>query len=240
MEVKFDPVLTDINAISTKDNSFLVYHYLIPSLKQAINEHAKGNLIDLGCGNRPYQHLLQGKINAYTGCDFVQNSKQSVDLICDVTRVPLPDESFDTCLSTQVLEHIPDPDALIREACRLLKPGGVLILSAPLYWPEHGEPYDYNRFTSFGLTERLSRLGFANIRIIANGGAWATAGQSFAHAFMYSSSRSFLFRLLRFLFYRLQLIRVSNRIISYMDKKDYNPVNTMNYVVTAQKSAVDR
>jgi SAM-dependent methyltransferase len=236
MDLKFDPVLSDIKSIKTADNSYLVYKYLIPALELAVKENATGKVIDLGCGNKPYLSFFTGKIDSYVGCDFVQNKFNSVNVICDVCEVPFPDAQFDTCFSTQVLEHIKVPEAMILEAFRLLKPGGKLILSAPLYWPEHGEPYDYSRFTRYGLNEMLTKSGFTNIQVSENGGAWATAGQSIAHAFMYSTRQNILFRVLRFAFYRLSFIRISNKLFSYLDRKDYNPVNTMNYVVVAEKS----
>lgn len=236
MDLKFDPVLTDFRSIKSADNSYLVYKYLIPALEQAIKKNATGNVIDLGCGNKPYLSLFQGRIDSYVGCDFVQNQFNSVNTICNVCKVPFPDAQFDTCFTTQVLEHVKEPQEMISEAFRLLKPGGKLILSAPLYWPEHGEPYDYSRFTRYGLDELLTKTGFTNIQITENGGAWATAGQSIAHAFMYSTRKNLLFRILRFIFYRLSFIRISNRLFSYLDRKDYNPVNTMNYVVVAEKS----
>lgn len=76
----------------------------------------------------------------------------SLDLVADATRLPLRDESVDIVLGLEVLEHVPDPRAIIREAARVLRPGGVLALSTPALFPRHSE-HDYVRFTPQGLRE---------------------------------------------------------------------------------------
>ncbi len=235
MEIKFDPGLSDIHAINRRSESYLVYYYLVRSLSAVFDKYAKGRLLDIGCGNKVYEKLLTGKISGYTGCDFVQNKFNTVDLICDVTNIPLPSAEYDTCLSTQVIEHVPDPDGLLKEAFRLLKPGGYLILSGPLYWPVHGEPYDYFRFTRFGFEHLLTRNGFSVTAITENGGNWATAGQALVHGFEFSRSRSFRIRIMRFFFFRLRFISLINRFFQWADTKDPGTTNTINYVIVAQK-----
>lgn len=235
MEVKFDPVITDITRIHSGKTDYLVFQYLLPALKQAFASHASGQLIDLGCGNRPYESIVKQYITSYTGVDFIQNKFNTVDIVCDAAKVPLPDQSFDTCVSTQVLEHVKDPNAVIAEACRLLKPGGKLIIAVPLYWPVHGEPWDFYRFTRFGLQELIEKNGLRLISLTENGGAWATAGQAMANAFSFSNRRSVFFRTIRFFYFRLGMIRLTNHIFRWMDKKDFHPEGTMNYVVVADK-----
>ncbi|MBL0270815.1 MAG: class I SAM-dependent methyltransferase [Chitinophagaceae bacterium] len=235
MEVKFDPVITDINGIHSGKTDYLVFQYLLPDLKKAFADHASGDLIDIGCGNRPYEWIIKPYITSYKAVDFTQNKLNSVDIICDAAQVPLPDQSFDTCISTQVLEHVKDPNAVIAEACRLLKPGGKLIFSVPLYWPVHGEPWDFHRFTRFGIAELINKNGLRLISLTENGGSWATAGQALANAFSSSTRRSIFFRSIRFFYYRLGMIRLTNRLFRWMDKKDFHPEGTMNYVVVAEK-----
>ncbi len=70
------------------------------------------------------------------------------------------DESYDVALCTQVLEHVPDPLAVLGELRRILKPGGTLYLSAPFFFAEHMQPYDYYRYTQFGLRWLLEQAGF--------------------------------------------------------------------------------
>lgn len=230
-----DPVLTDITKIKKQNNSFLVYHYLIKALSYSIEKYAFGKVLDVGCGNKPYRSLFKNNITEYTGCDINQNKFNTVDIICNVLEIPLPDESFDTVLCTQVIEHVYDHKSLLKEAYRLLKKGGVIILSGPLYWPVHGEPEDFFRFTKYGFRQLLEECGFSITEVQENGGSWATAGQSLAHAYEFSTNRSFLFRVIRFLFFRLGLRWLSNTIFMWLDKKDHNPVNTLNYVIVASK-----
>lgn len=235
MEIRFDPGLDDINQIDRRNRSYLVYRYLIRDLAGVIEKYASGRLLDIGCGNKPYQQFFEGRISEYTGCDFVQNKSNTVDIICDAGNIPLPSASYDTCFSTQVIEHVPEPGKLVSEAFRLLKPGGHLILSGPLYWPVHGEPYDYFRFTRFGFTQLLTSHGFTVVDVKENGGAWATAGQALVHGFEFSSSGSLRIRIMRFVFFRLGFISLFNRFFEWADKKDHNSTNTINYVIVAKK-----
>ena len=119
-------------------------------------------VLDVGCGNRPYEGLF--KNCSYIGLD-VENSGRSMalkqpDYFYDGKKIPFKSESFDVLLSTQVLEHVANPPALLNEMFRVLKVGGVLIISLPFVFPEHEQPFDYYRFTRFGVVELLEGAGF--------------------------------------------------------------------------------
>lgn len=118
--------------------------------------------LDVGCGSRPYEHLFPA--GTYIGVD-VEDSGRDVsmkmpDFFYDGDVLPFPSQSIDGVFCTQVLEHVPNPQALLLEMSRVLKSNGVLVLSAPFLWEEHEEPYDFFRFTSFGFRELLARSGF--------------------------------------------------------------------------------
>jgi hypothetical protein len=81
----------------------------------------------------------------------------------------------------------------------------------------------------------LEECGFSITEIQENGGAWATAGQSLAHAFEFSTNKSFFFKAIRFLFFRMGIKWLYNTIFLWLDRKDNNPVNTLNYVIVASK-----
>jgi SAM-dependent methyltransferase len=224
------------NSKITKHSAYyLHYSSFHKDLFAAIQNFAKGKLVDIGCGNKPYETKFEGLINSYTGCDIIQSDLNKVDVLCEANNIPLPSDSFDTVFSTQTIEHVADHQGLLNEAFRLLKPGGYCIVSAPLYWHLHEEPYDFFRFTKYGFQYLFEKAGFSVVQIQPNGGMWATTGQSIIHAFSKSQSKNFIVRVWRFLFYKLRMYWLVNSIFAWLDKVDYNPINTMNYVVVAQK-----
>ncbi|MEO6611860.1 MAG: class I SAM-dependent methyltransferase [Chitinophagaceae bacterium] len=237
MTPKINPVLQDISSVNKRSRYYLVYYYLHKAIASVVSKYANGKVLDIGCGYKPYKKIFAGNktVTAYTGCDLNQTSLDTVDIIYDGKKIPLLGESIDTIFSTQVIEHVFDHGQILREAYRLLKMNGKIILSAPLYWPVHGEPHDFYRFTKFGLDALLKKNGFKTLEIMENGGAWATAGQSLVHSFEFSTKRSVFFRGLRFLFFHAGGLWLTNTFFKWADKTDYNPVNTINYVVVAEK-----
>ena len=226
---------SDYKSLSSGDLYFLVYRGLIRDLERAIFANARGRVLDIGCGNKPYEAAFAGRTTGYVGCDVMQSDRERVDILCEATRIPVPDESFDTVFSTQTIEHVADHRGLIAEAFRVLKPGGVFILSGPMYWHLHEEPHDFFRFTEHGFRFLLSGVGFKVQEVIPNGGMWATCGQCILHSFMNSKSRHWLLRTARYAFFKLRGHRLVNWLFSRLDDLDNNPINPMNYVVVARK-----
>ncbi len=213
----------DYSKIDKADHYYLVYKPLIRDLEFAVKKYGGERVLDIGCGNKPYEGMFQGIAKEYVGCDVVQSDQSRVDVICEATKIPLPDSSFDTVFSTQVIEHVEDHQALVREAFRLLKPGGHFIVSGPMYWHLHEEPYDFFRFTKHGFKYILEKNGFNVMEILSNGGKWALMGQVIIHTMPA--------RMVRIRFFRTMV----NRIFSYLDKKYLNEFSTMNYVVVGKK-----
>jgi len=137
--------------------------------------------LDVGCGLRPYESYFPG--NGYVGVDVEVSGREkgmkSPDCYYDGRALPFADGSFDGAFSTQVLEHVPDPAAVLQEMHRVVKPGGALVISLPFVWQEHEEPYDFFRFTRFGITELLERTGFECRRIEPDSGAVETLAVTF-------------------------------------------------------------
>lgn len=222
---------------SVNSTSYLVYHYLFRDIRKVIREFGRGDVLDVGCGNKPYLPLFEG-IQSYTGCDVVQSSRQLVDVICPATELKFGDKLFDTVFSTQVLEHVNDHQLAFSEIHRVLKPGGYFIFSVPFTWELHEEPYDYFRFTKYGIRFLMEKYGFEEIIIKANGGKWATIGQMRVNMiwsrFRHKPKLATVYKLI-IKYSGLKI--VLNTFYRLMDRWDYDELITLNYVCVARKKA---
>ncbi|MEH6636965.1 MAG: methyltransferase domain-containing protein [Halioglobus sp.] len=120
-----------------------------------------GKVLDIGCGKKPYKSLFSAE--KYTGLeiDTPQNRATGIaDCYYDGNKIPFPDASFDNVISNQVFEHVEQPDTYLDESYRVLKPGGLFLITVPFLWDEHEQPHDYNRYTSYGIRVILERHEF--------------------------------------------------------------------------------
>ena len=159
------------------------HHYIVLSLLDRwvgnkAYPYVSGDLLDYGCGAQPYRHLFEPKCNRYIGADVAPAYGVVLDVLFQPGQpLPFDDESFDTIVSTQTLEHVQDVQLYVNECKRLLRPGGHLILSVPMQWRMHEQPYDYWRFTRHGVEALLSSVGLRICDLSPCGGAWALVGQ---------------------------------------------------------------
>lgn len=145
------------------DPVFLTSLRLNNALECAIKPHVHqvNKCLDVGCGNRPYEYMF--KAGSYIGVDVESSGRpaemKQADHYYDGKTLPFSDDTFDMVISTQVLEHVPNPTNVLMEMARVCKPNGSLIVSLPFVYQEHEEPYDFFRFTSFGFEELAQRAG---------------------------------------------------------------------------------
>ena len=139
---------------------------------------AGGRLLDMGCGDLPYRDLFAPYVDRYVAMDLGRSrySGGGVSAWGDALCLPFASESFETVLCNQVLEHVAEPQKLLEEAARVLKPGGSLVLTAPHIWGVHEPPEDYYRFTPYGLSYLARRAGLQVLDVQALAGFWVTAG----------------------------------------------------------------
>lgn len=160
--------------------NWLAKHKVIRALEKA-REHAKGDLLDVGCGSRPFASVFAGKVERYVGTDLAASrylGETPPDVFSRGEAIPFRDASFDTVLGLSMLTYMPEPDRVLREAHRVLRPGGVLIMEFTQMAPLHDPPFDYFRFTRFGAAWLLQETGFAPVRFIPVGGLAARVGLS--------------------------------------------------------------
>ncbi len=143
--------------------SHLVDELRLGFLTSTIRQFGNINtLLDLGCGEKPYLGLYHDQVNHAIGIDvpYSPHEHNMVDVFSDGQRLPFANATFEVVLCSEVMEHTPEPNRLLSEVNRVLVPGGLLILTTPLLVPEHEAPYDFYRYTRYGLRYLLDANGF--------------------------------------------------------------------------------
>jgi SAM-dependent methyltransferase len=162
---------------SPLEPDWLLQRHLDRDLSGALARFASGRVLDVGCGGRPYERRLPAGVR-YVGVDVPASRASHPDSWALAEGLPFAAGSFDLVLCTQVLEHLPDPATATAEMARVLRPGGVLVLTAPQTWCLHEEPFDYFRFTRYGLEQLARGAGLEAVEVRRQGGFWAVAGIS--------------------------------------------------------------
>ena len=124
-----------------------------------------GVMLDAGCGQKPYAPLFK-RVSKYIGMEYAPGSGyrgNSADVYGDGAAIPLATASVDSVLCTEVLEHVPDPDAVVREIARVLKPGGVVVCTAPFAYPVHDQYYFYS-YSPSTVATLMKRHGLEVVR----------------------------------------------------------------------------
>ena len=145
-----------------------------PYYYAALKKHARGTLLDLGCGNVPLYEVYRDLVDESICVDWPASAdqQQHVDVFADLAEpLPFTDRSFDTVLLSDVLEHIPNPEILLREIVRVLRPGGSIIIGVPFMYWLHEIPHDFNRYTRYQLERLLKNAGFVDMQITEVGGS---------------------------------------------------------------------
>lgn len=155
-------------------------------LRQSVEDlvpFAQGWLLDVGVSEGPYRAVFEPAVERYVGLeyppsildkqpelwDILDRAKRSVEVFGDGNRLPFSDQSFDTVMCTEVLEHLPEPPTALAEMARVLRPGGRMLFTVPFSQPLHELPSDYYRFTPSALEYLVRGAGLELERIEPRG-----------------------------------------------------------------------
>ena len=173
-------LLRRLTAVAPVSNESVREQWLASSLLSIPHGH---RILDAGAGTQRYRKFC-GHLR-YVSQDFGQYDGQGdgrglhsggfdygkLDIVCDIINIPEPAASFDAIMCIEVIEHLKDPALALNEFARLLKPGGLLVLTAPFCSLTHFAPYHYSSgFNRYWYQHHLEENGFDILEITANGG----------------------------------------------------------------------
>lgn len=146
-------------------NIFYSGYLLRKKLLLAVDKYStymKGRMLDFGCGSKPYKSLFT--VDEYIGVDFEgeghSHENEQIDVFYDGKKLPFPDNHFDSVFSTEVFEHVFNLEEMVVEIKRVMKPGARILVTCPFAIPEHEQPNDYARYSSFGLKHLFEKNNF--------------------------------------------------------------------------------
>ena len=153
--------------------------HILAFVERAARETPAGSrVLDAGAGPAPYREL-------FAHCEYLTSDwahsiypeSQSADIVAPLYELPIEDAAFDAVVCTEVLEHVADPPLVMAELHRILRPGGKLWLTAPFVWELHEEPWDFHRYTPYGLEHHARSAGFDDVVVHRLGGWFSVVGQ---------------------------------------------------------------
>jgi len=126
-----------------------------------MGKNIAGRTLDVGCGTKPYEKYFNS--SEYVGLEIentIHHDVTKADYFYDGGKFPFNNNEFDSVVTNQVFEHVFNPDDFLYEVNRVLKKNGILLMTVPFVWDEHEQPYDFARYSSFGIKSVLEKKGF--------------------------------------------------------------------------------
>ena len=196
-----------------------------------------GIMLDFGCGSKPYKELFN--VDKYIGLDIERSGhdhkKEQIDFYYDGKTIPFKNEYFDSVFSSEVFEHVFNFEEILRELNRVLKKNSYMLVTLPFIWDEHEAPFDFARYTTFGIKFLLKKNGFKIINIEKSTNDIETIFQMWS-AYLYQDffpKSKYLKFLMTVLF--ISLFNLLGMILSFMLPKNNNFYH--NSIIVAKKIA---
>jgi len=205
---------------------FLTYLSLKESINKAykkIKKEGPFKIIDVGCGQKPYEQLFKPTAKSYTGVDL----DNTADVIADVQDLPFKNGSFALALCFQVLEHVENPQKVVDEIYRVLNKDGRTILTTHGIWYFHPGPHDYHRWTHEGLEKLFDK--FSEVKVWPTIKSYSTVIQLINIELYTLSARNILLKIP--LYFCILALNIIGKILLSRG----NNHMTINYLVLAKK-----
>ena len=144
-------------------NPFYIIRYGLYKHIRNNAEFLSGKLLDFGCGSKPYKNLFN--VEEYIGLDMDvgdahSHNNEQIDVLYEGKEIPFESSHFDSIFCSEVFEHVFELEDTLKELNRVCKPGGYMLVTVPFIWDEHEVPYDFGRYTSFGIKYLLNKHSF--------------------------------------------------------------------------------
>ncbi len=218
-----------------------INRFMLDKKVREFSKHINGSesILDVGAGGGHYRGYFKGKNYLAVDMCLAQDSYKGLDVACDICALPFKDASVNNIMCIEVIEHSFKPEELLKEISRILKENGRFLLTSPLCWGEHMQPYDYFRFTQFSLSKMLEAAGFRIKKIGPRGGHFTLIGYLISRIpdnistlqKMPGILRSPLRKILRLFF-----IYLLSPIFIHLDFLDRKKNTTMGYLCEAEKT----
>ncbi len=158
--------------------AYLTRNRLLKTIS-SISPQLKGRLMDFGCGAKPYKTLFT--VDEYIGVDFENpghpHLNEQIDVFYNGKNIPFNDGHFDSVFSSEVFEHIFNPEEILTEINRVMKKDGLLLITCPFSICEHEVPNDFARYSSYSIKYLLEKNGFEIIEQYKTGNSVETVCQ---------------------------------------------------------------
>ena len=178
-----------------------------------VSPQFKGVVLDIGGKKKNTRGEFTPPVQAVESWKYVNIDEHAApDIMASADDIPLPDNHADFIVMTELLEHVPNPEAVLREAQRLLKPGGKIFVTMPFLYQVHADPHDYTRWTADMLRMQAQDAGFAAIDIAPMGGLFSVIYDLFrAHIYRVCTPGTLSFKI------KVKALSISACGFSFMD-----------------------
>lgn len=189
--------------------------------------YISGKTLDLGAGSAKYREIIKARANPYITFDMFPG--EHVDVVGDALNLPFDENSFDTIISTQVLEHVEKPWIMIKEIGRTLKPGGLCVLTTPFMIPYHPDPRDYFRYTTQGIRSLFENEGFETVECGGYGRTYTVLSEFFRFSWFDPYKKPIRGS--------VKISRAAAKLARFLDKFNRKDIIYSNVFIVARKKA---